>query len=238
MADEISRADAETGHGAKLQVQNLERVSTDHKDAPELEHEYTGRNHLNLHTMTPEHRAAVEKSLKRKLDTRCALFVLIYIMNYLDRNNIAAARLKGLQTDLKLDDTQYATCLSILYVGYILMQVPSNMLINRIARPSLYLSAVMTLWGLISTLSGIANGFAGMVTIRFFLGFVEAAFLPGALLILSKWYTRRELTTRNAILFCGNLISNAFSALIGAGVLSNMQGVLGHAAWRWLFWSR
>lgn len=75
-----------------------------------------------------------------------------------------------------------------------------------------------------------------MIGIRFCLGFIEAAFLPGALLILSKWYTRRELTYRNAILFCGNLISNAFSSLVGAGVLSNMQGVLGHAAWRWLFW--
>lgn len=73
--------------------------------------------------MDPEHRAQVEKSLKRKLDTRCSLFVLIYIMNYLDRNNIAAARLKGLQDDLNMDYPQYATCLSILYVGYILMQV-------------------------------------------------------------------------------------------------------------------
>ncbi|RSL51297.1 hypothetical protein CEP54_011491 [Fusarium duplospermum] len=182
------------------------------------------------------HRQQVEKKLKRKLDARCSLFVLIYIMNYLDRNNIAAARLKGLQDDLKLDDTQYATCLSILYVGYILMQVPSNMFINRISRPSLYIACAMLLWGLVSTLSGVVHNFTGMVLIRFFLGFVEAAFLPGALLILSKWYTRKELTTRNAILFCGNLISNAFSALIGAGVLSNMQGVLGHAAWRWLFW--
>ena len=94
----------------------------------------------------------------------------------------------------------------------------------------------MLLWGLISTLSGNVYNFGGMVAVRFFLGFVEAAFLPGALLILSKWYTRRELTKRNAILFCGNLISNAFSALLGAGILSNMQGVLGHAAWRWLFW--
>lgn len=57
-----------------------------------------------------------------------------------------------------------------------------------------------------------------LTSLRFFLGFVEAAFLPGALLILSKWYTRRELTLRNAILFAGNLISNAFSALVGAGV--------------------
>ncbi|KAI5236213.1 MFS general substrate transporter [Aureobasidium subglaciale] len=186
--------------------------------------------------MDPERRKIVEKSMKRKLDARCSLFVLIYIMNYLDRNNMAAARLKGLQEDLKLSDTQYATCLSILYVGYILMQVPSNIIINRITRPSWYIGAAMLLWGLISTLSGIAKGFGGMVAIRFMLGFVEAAFLPGALLILSKWYTRRELTTRNAILFCGNLISNAFSALVGAGVLSNMQGVLGHAAWRWLFW--
>lgn len=181
-------------------------------------------------------RAEVERSLKRKLDTRCALFVLIYIMNYLDRNNIAAARLKGLQDDLSLNDTQYATCLSILYVGYILMQVPSNIVINRISRPSLYIALVMVLWGLISTLTGVTTNFSGMVATRFLLGFIEAAFLPGALLILSKWYTKKELALRNAILFCGNLISNAFSALIGAGVLSNMQGVLGHAAWRWLFW--
>jgi MFS family permease len=159
-------------------------------------------------------------------------------MNYLDRNNIAAAKLRGLEADLNLNQQQYQTCLSILYVGYILMQVPSNILMNRIQRPSLYIGLVMLLWGMVSTLSGIVTGFSGMVATRFFLGFVEAAFLPGALLILSKWYTRRELTTRNAILFCGNLISNAFSALVAAGVLSNMQGVLGHAAWRWLFFSK
>ena len=195
-----------------------------------------GDHHHNALLADPARRATVEKSMKRKLDTRCSLFVLIYIMNYLDRNNIAAARLKGLQDDLELDNTQYATCLSILYVGYILMQVPSNMFINRISRPSWYIAAAMLLWGLISTLSGVVHNFAGMVATRFFLGFVEAAFLPGALLILSKWYTRRELTKRNAILFCGNLISNAFSALLGAGILSNMENVLGHRAWRWLFW--
>jgi MFS family permease len=187
-------------------------------------------------TMDPQRRIQVEKSMKRKLDARCSLFILLYILNYLDRNNIAAARLKGLQEDLNLSYNEYATCLSILYVGYILMQVPSNMMINLVSRPSLYIGCSMMLWGLVSTLSGIVTNFGGMVAIRFFLGFVEAAFLPGALLILSKWYTRRELTTRNALLFCGNLISNAFSALVGAGVLSNMQGILGHAAWRWLFY--
>lgn len=98
-------------------------------------------------------------------------------MNYLDRNNIAAARLKGLQTDLSLSDTQYSTCLSILYVGYILMQVPSNMVVNKIQRPSWYIGVAILLWGMISTLTGVVNNFKGMVLIRFFLGFVEAAFL-------------------------------------------------------------
>lgn len=224
MTDDISRANDLTLEAEKQRVENLEYALTN--DAP--------KPHPAA-AMDPVRRAEVEKSLKRKLDMRCSLFILIYIMNYLDRNNIGAARLKGLQKDLNLTDTQYATCLSILYVGYILMQVPSNMFINRITRPSIYIGCAMTLWGLISTLSGLANDFKDMVVIRFFLGFVEAAFLPGALLILSKWYTRRELTTRNALLFCGNLISNAFSSLVAAGVLSNMQGVLGHAAWRWLF---
>jgi hypothetical protein len=63
--------------------------------------------------MSPGRRIQVEKKLKRKLDARCSLFVLIYIMNYLDRNNIAAARLGGLQEDLGINNTQYSTCLSI-----------------------------------------------------------------------------------------------------------------------------
>lgn len=76
--------------------------------------------------LSPERRIQIEKRLKRKLDLRCSLFVMIYIMNYLDRNNTSAARLGGLQEDLNINDTQFSTCLSILYVGYILMQVPSN----------------------------------------------------------------------------------------------------------------
>jgi len=231
----------ESGHGARPTVPTVGKTHADDAEVPTSSESEKPRRSSNeagfsVADMHPDDRTRVEKSLKRKLDTRCALFVLIYIMNYLDRNNLAAARLKGLQRDLTLDDTQYATCLSILYVGYILMQVPSNIIINRISRPSTYIGAVMVVWGTISTLTGNVNSFGGMVATRFLLGFVEAAFLPGALLILSKWYTRRELTVRNAILFCGNLISNAFSALIGAGVLSNMEGVLGHAAWRWLFW--
>jgi sugar phosphate permease len=99
---------------------DFKKDDSDHYDAEKTPIETFHSQHP---PMDPERRKVVEKSMKRKLDARCSLFILIYIMNYLDRNNMAAARLKGLQEDLKLSDTQYATCLSILYVGYILMQV-------------------------------------------------------------------------------------------------------------------
>jgi len=54
-------------------------------------------------------------------------------------NNYAAAKLQGLEKSLSLDQTEYQTGLSILFVGYILMQVPSNMLLNYMSKPSLYL---------------------------------------------------------------------------------------------------
>lgn len=80
------------------------------------------------------------------------------------------------------------------------------------------------------------NSFVGALLTRFFLGFVEAAFFPGALFLLSKWYKRSELGLRTAILYCGNIISNAFGALLASGILDGMQGKLGRAAWRWLFY--
>ncbi|KAL5588359.1 hypothetical protein FOBRF1_014887 [Fusarium oxysporum] len=143
----------------------------------------------------PEHRARVERSMKRKLDRRCSFFVLIYIMNYLDRNNIAAARLRGLQDDLRLSNSQYATCLSILYVGYILMQVPSNMLINRVQRPSVYIACAMVLWGLLSVLSGVTKDFSVDIVeggVTMFIALLAPFILPD-LPHNTKGFTEEEL---------------------------------------------
>ncbi|KAG2146784.1 MFS general substrate transporter [Suillus clintonianus] len=181
-------------------------------------------------------RQHVEQSLLRKVDLRMSILVLIYILNYIDRNNAAAARLRGFEDDLHLEGQQFNTILSILYVGYTLMQVPSNMYLNKIGRPSIYLPICMVMWGLISILTGTTTGFRGAVCTRFFLGFVEAAFFPGALFLLSKWYKRRELGQRTAILSCGIMISNAFGSLLASAILDGMDGVMGQAAWRWLFY--
>ncbi|KAI0722220.1 MFS general substrate transporter [Cerioporus squamosus] len=183
-----------------------------------------------------EARKKLEKKLLRKLDARMSILIVIYILNYIDRNNASAARLRGFEEDLGLKGQEFNTLLSILYVGYILMQIPSNMFLNYIGKPSIYLPCCMIVWGMISTLTGITNNFIGALLTRFFLGFVEAAFFPGALFLLSKWYKRSELGVRTAVLSCGSLISNAFGSLIASGILDGMEGKMGHSAWRWLFY--
>lgn len=93
----------------------------------------------------------------------------------------------------------------------------------------------MICWGIISAATAACQNFGGLIAVRFFLGFVEAAYFPGCLYYLSCWYVRRELGFRTAILYSGSLISGAFSGLIAAGITRNMDGLHGLRAWRWLF---
>merc|ERR1712070_1366750 len=86
---------------------------------------------------------------------------IMYWLNYLDRNAIALARLDDLEEDLNLTDTQYQTCVSILFVGYILGQVPSNMLLTRL-RPSWYMAGFMALWAIVSALTALSQNFTGL----------------------------------------------------------------------------
>lgn len=92
-----------------------------------------------------------ESQLRRKIDTRILpLIVIIYLFNYLDRNSITQARLYGLQEDTGVKGAQYQTAISIFSAGYIVMQLPSALLMTKL-RPSLYLVCIPLL------LSGFAD---------------------------------------------------------------------------------
>ncbi|RPB20481.1 MFS general substrate transporter [Terfezia boudieri ATCC MYA-4762] len=191
---------------------------------------------LSLRNFSQEELDRLEVNLRKNIDLRLMpMVVLIYIMNYLDRINIAAARLAGLEKELGLSSIQYQTSVSILFVGYILMQVPSNMFLDKIGKPSLYLPTCMVVWGVISGATGGVQSYGGLLACRFILGFIEAAYFPGCLFYISSWYTRKELGFRTAILYSGSLISGAFSGLIAAGITGGMDGKAGILAWRWLF---
>jgi MFS family permease len=131
------------------------------------------------------------------------------------------------------------------------MQIPSNLFLNKIGKPGIYLPTCMVVWGVISAATAACQNYAGLGVCRFMLGFVEAAYFvslkndvsdlllitkqPGCLYYLSCWYTRKELGFRTALFYSGALVSGAFSGLIAAGIKAHMDGTRGLRAWRWLF---
>lgn len=106
---------------------------------------------------------------------------------------------------------------------------------TRIGRPSRYIPTFVALWGAVSACTAAAKGYHSLLAIRICLGIVEAPFFPGALALLGYFYKKEEMATRTAILFSGSIISNAFSGLISAGILSGMKGKAGLDSWQWLF---
>ncbi|KAI1135846.1 putative MFS transporter [Hypoxylon sp. FL0543] len=186
-------------------------------------------------TASSEWHRDISKTILRKVDFHLLpMLILMYMLNFLDRNNLSQARLGTLEEDLKMTGTDFNLATSILFVGYILMQLPSNLLLTRV-RPSVYLGVAMTIWGTISAAQAATQTFASLVACRFFLGFAEAPFFPGAIFLMSSWYTRSELALRIAWFYCGHSFANAFGGLLGAGVLANMSGARGVSGWRWLF---
>ncbi|KAL4244118.1 MFS transporter superfamily protein [Abortiporus biennis] len=215
--------------------------SRDEKESPVVELvERTSREptiDFDGELLQPERRLLAERQLVRTLDMRLLpTIILVFIMNYIDRTAVSAARLKGIQDDLHINDIQYSTVLAVLYASYVPAQIPSNIILNRITRPSYYIPFCVILWGLTSALTGVSRTYAGLLAARIFVGLPEAAFYPGAIYLLSRWYTRKELAFRSALLYGGLLISNAFGSLMAAGILSGMEGKRGIRAWRWLFY--
>lgn len=180
-------------------------------------------------------RDALNKKLVRKLDyTILPIVGILYILNYIDRQNLAAAKLQGITRDLHMTTTQFATAVSILFVGYLPFQIPSNLLITKIARPGMYICLAVAIWGSISAATAAVNTYSQLVGVRVILGIVEAVFFPGAVYYLSAWYTKRELGKRFAALYIAQQVGNAFGGLFAAAVLQ-LDGQRGIAGWRWLF---
>ncbi|KAF9775266.1 hypothetical protein IL306_006633 [Fusarium sp. DS 682] len=175
-----------------------------------------------------------EIALVRKLDWWIMpILWLMYWLNYLDRNAIALARLNTIEKDLNLTGSQYQTCVSILFAGYVIVGIPANMVVTRV-RPSIWMASCMTVWAIISGLTALSRNYTGLLLTRFFLGITEAPYYPGALYILARFYTRKELATRISILYTGNILATAFAGLIALGIFE-MDGMANLAGWQWLF---
>lgn len=162
---------------------------------------------------------------------------MLWFMNFLNftqRGSISVAPLGGLNRDLGLQGTQFSTVIAVHYLGYILGQVPSNLILTRV-RASRAISLSLMMGSAVTLCIAAVNDYKGLVLQRFFLGVITATCWPGSLYMISSFYKRKEIGTRMGVLYSSNILSTAFQSLIAAPVFSELSGVNGLNGWKWLF---
>ena len=120
------------------------------------------------------------------------------------------------------------------FIPYILLEVPSNIVLKKFKRPSTYLGILVLAWGIVMTFTGLVRNFTGLVITRVLLGTAEAGFFPGAVYLITRWYAQGEVQTRIALFYCASALSGAFSGLL-AFAIAKMDGVGGRPGWAWIF---
>ncbi|KAF2658652.1 MFS general substrate transporter, partial [Lophiostoma macrostomum CBS 122681] len=171
-----------------------------------------------------------------KLDLRLLpLLGCTYTILFLDRTNIANARIEGLQEGLHMPKNGFNTCIWIFFIPFVLIEIPSNIIMGlpRV-KPSLFLGANMLILGIISTCQGLTHSYGGLLALRFLMGIFEATLPAGAAFLIAEYYTRKEASLRFALFFTFGVLGPAISGLL-AFAIRNMNGIQGKEGWRWIF---
>ncbi|PVH76158.1 MFS general substrate transporter [Cadophora sp. DSE1049] len=141
----------------------------------------------------------------------------MYLFNSVDRSNLGNAKTDGLEKDLGMTGNQYANTLVIFYVTFCLLDLPSNLLLKKFTA-KYWLPFLMTGWGSMTLLQCAAHNWAGLVTLRVFMGAFEAGFFAGIIFYLTTFYKRDEIAFRLALFYGAATIAGAFSGLVAFGV--------------------
>ncbi|KAI9693857.1 MAG: hypothetical protein M1822_003128 [Bathelium mastoideum] len=182
--------------------------------------------------LTEADRIKIEKRLVRKLDLRLIPWLsFLYLVCFLDRTNIGNAKVEGL-SDI-MTPGQYNAALTLFFISYALLEPLTNVLLKRL-RPSIFIPAIMLLWGIVMVTMGLIHDFSGLAAARFFLGVAEAGLFPGINYYLSCWYKRSEFGIRAAIFFSAAALAGSFGGLLAAAI-SLMDGIGGKPGWAWIF---
>jgi ACS family tartrate transporter-like MFS transporter len=163
-------------------------------------------------TMDPSQAAVLSKVAWRLVP----VLTLAYVVNYLDRTNISFASLT-MNPDLGLSATEFGVGGGILFLGYTVFEIPSNLALYRFGARR-WIARIMISWGLVSAATALVVGPYSYYLARFALGVTEAGFFPGVAFYLAAWFP--------------------VSSVVGApvsGLLMEMNGMLGLRGWQWLF---
>jgi MFS family permease len=160
------------------------------------------------------------------------LFAMLFF-NYLDRINIGFAALQ-MNKQLGLDPSVFGFAGSIFFFGYMVLEVPSNLLLHRVGARR-WIARILISWGLVAAATAFVWNDKSFYVLRFLLGIMEAGFLPGVAVYLTNWFPERY----RARAVGGYIIAGSFAAILGGpistAIMTYIDGPLGLQGWQWMF---
>ena len=185
--------------------------------------------------MTPETLADDDaRSTIRTISLRLGSFVgAMFFVNYLDRVAISFAGPSGMNHDLGLSAAQFGFAASVFFVGYLLIEIPSNLALHRFGARR-WLARIMVSWGIVTVLTAFVTGATWLYVLRFLLGVAEAGFFPGAILFLSLWVPQRYRSQLLGSFYVAQPLTFVLGAPL-ASLLIQAHGLMGLSGWRFMY---
>ena len=175
----------------------------------------------------------VEKSTMRKVYLRLLPFaILSYFLCYLDRINVGFAALT-MNKDLGLTATMFGWATSAFFWGYVLLEVPSNIILEKVGA-RIWIARIMISWGILSAATAFCTGPYSFAALRFLLGLAEAGFFPGIVLFFTYWFPEWHRARIVSGFMLALPLAVAFGSPVSTAILG-LNGVLGFSGWQWIF---
>jgi ACS family tartrate transporter-like MFS transporter len=171
-------------------------------------------------------------ALRRKVALRILpLVILLYIISYLDRANVAFAKLR-MGKALGFSEEVFGFGIGVFFIGYLFLEIPGALLVERWSARK-WFARILVTWGFISAAMAFVKTPSQFYWARFFLGVAEAGFFPGIIVYFTHWFVQSDRSRA----LSGLLMAVPFSLALGAPVSSLLLDVhwMGLEGWQWLF---
>ena len=179
----------------------------------------------------PESDSALARAVSKVKGHVLPLFVVMFILNYIDRVNIGFVR-THMEHDLGIGAAAYGFGAGLFFIGYALFEVPSNMLLQKVGA-RIWLTRIMFTWGIVATLMAFIQNETHFYILRFLLGVAEAGFFPGVIYYFTRWLPGVERGKAIAIFLSGSAVASLISGPL-SGALLQIEG-FGLHGWQWMF---
>ena len=179
--------------------------------------------------------SAVGPQTMTKVTRRLIPFlVLLYFVNYLDRVNISFAGPNGMNEDLAMSAKMFGFASGIFFIGYLLLEVPSNIALNKFGGRR-WIARIMLTWGIISSAIAFVPNAETLIVLRFLLGVAEAGFFPGIILYLTFWFPEKHRSKAISMFMVAVPVSTAIGSTLSSLIIDWGHGIFGLEGWRVMF---